>query len=218
MDRKQMMDALHQHKIVAILRGVPEAKVVKTAQALAEGGIRMMEVTFPQEDPAGEVETLSSIRQLCAQLHGSIHVGAGTVLTKRQAEAAHQAGASFIVTPNTDPELITYAVSLGLSVFPGAFTPTEIVAAYCAGASAVKVFPAGVLGPGYIKAVRAPLAHIPLIAVGNVDADNMGSVLAAGVMAVGLGGSLVDRRMIAVEDYGALAQLAEVYVKALINE
>ena len=127
----------------------------------------------------------------------------------------YDAGGRFLVTPATQPEIIRMGKALGLGLFPGAFTPTEILAAYEAGADGVKVFPASALGPSYIKAVRAPLSHIPLLAVGGINEKNAAEFLRAGCVGLGVGGSLVNKQWIADGEWDKITALAKEYVKAI---
>jgi len=142
-------------------------------------------------------------------------VGAGTVIREEQLDMASEAGAEYIITPNTNVELIRKVKEYGLLSFPGAFTPSEIVEAYNAGADAVKVFPVGNLGPAYIKAVKAPLSHIPLMAVGGVNEKNAADFMAAGCCGIGVGGNLVNKNWIEAGEWDKIIALAKEYRKAV---
>ena len=144
-------------------------------------------------------------------------VGAGTVIRPEQVSMTYNAGGRYLVTPTTQPEIIRMGKALGLGLFPGALTPTEILTAYNAGADAVKVFPASVLGPAYIKAVRAPLSHIPLMAVGGVDEKNAAAFMQAGCVGLGIGGRLVNRAWIEAGEWDKITALAKEIRKA-VNE
>ena len=141
-----------------------------------------------------------------------MRIGAGTVLDLGQAKEAVAAGAEYIISPNLDEEVVYYGVEKGVDVWPGTMTPTEIVRAYKAGASAVKVFPLASLGVNYLKEIRAPLNHIPMIATGGVNLQNIRSVLDAGAVAVGLGGNLVNKQLIQEGKFDELAKLAQAFV------
>jgi len=143
---------------------------------------------------------------------GRMRIGAGTVLDLGQAKEAVAAGAEYIISPNLDEEVVYYGVEKGVDVWPGTMTPTEIVRAYKAGASAVKVFPLASLGVNYLKEIRAPLNHIPMIATGGVNLQNIRSVLDAGAVAVGLGGNLVNKQLIQEGKFDELAKLAQAFV------
>ncbi|CAI6085901.1 bifunctional 4-hydroxy-2-oxoglutarate aldolase/2-dehydro-3-deoxy-phosphogluconate aldolase [Cohnella sp. JJ-181] len=204
-EQSELMKSLAESKIVAIIRGIPEDKGDATAEALAEGGIVFLEVTLNTD---GALGMISRFRE---RYEGRMRIGAGTVLDLGQAKEAAAAGAAYIISPNLDLEVVRFGVEQGIEVWPGTMTPTEIVAAYKAGASAVKVFPLGSLGVGYLKEVRAPLNHIPMVATGGVNLQNIRSVLDAGAVAVGLGGNLVDKKLVADGDFKALAKLARSY-------
>ncbi|MBR4887807.1 MAG: bifunctional 4-hydroxy-2-oxoglutarate aldolase/2-dehydro-3-deoxy-phosphogluconate aldolase [Clostridia bacterium] len=203
---------IEENRIVAILRKVPLAKAEKTAEALVAGGIRLLEITFDQKAETPE-NTLRSI-ELAAKRFPEIAVGAGTVMTPEQARLAKEAGASFILAPNTNVAVIQKAKELGLGAVPGAMTPTEIAAAYEAGADVVKLFPAGDLGIGYLKAVRAPINHIPLIAVGGVDHKNLADFIRAGAIGAGIGSNIVNNQLIAEDRFDELTKLARLYMEA----
>ncbi|WP_425997517.1 2-dehydro-3-deoxy-6-phosphogalactonate aldolase [Caulobacter sp. DWR1-3-2b1] len=171
--------------IVAILRGVKPDEVVAIAGALVEAGVRAIEVPLNSPDP------LESIKRLCAAYGHVALCGAGTVLTPKAVDDVAGVGGKLIVTPNTDPEVIARAVTLGLTVMPGFATPSEAFAAVKAGARALKLFPAGTFGPSHIKAVRDVLPKDVLVyAVGGVGAANIEPWRAAGVAGIGVGGEL----------------------------
>lgn len=210
-----ILQQVQKNRMIAIVRGLEPEHMLKLAAALHKGGISMMEVTFSQDKPEQWMNTAKAIQAIAAKFKEEITVGAGTVLSLEQLNMAKTAGAQFIVSPNADTEIIRETKKLGLVSFPGALTPTEIMAAHKAGADAVKVFPAGNLGPGYIKAIRAPLSHIPLLAVGGVDADNCGAFLKAGCVGVGVGGSLVNKQWIEAGEFDKITELAKVFVQNL---
>ena len=213
---KQEAVAFHdRYKITAIARRIPSDRIADAAAALYEGGIRLLEITFDQADPAHLTKTPAAIRAVRERMGDRMLIGAGTVLTTVQARAAADAGASFMLAPNTDPEVIRCANDLGLVTFPGAMTPTEIAAAYNAGADYVKVFPAGALGVDYIKAILGPISHVPMTAVGGITLNNMNAFLAAGMKGVGIGSNLVSRKLIEDGDYEGLTALAAGYASQL---
>jgi 2-dehydro-3-deoxyphosphogluconate aldolase/(4S)-4-hydroxy-2-oxoglutarate aldolase len=169
---------------MAILRGPDPSEVERLARILVEGGIRCLEVTLTTP------RALDLIGRLRADLAASVTIGAGTVITGAQAHEAVNAGAQFLVSPSTDVEVIGIGLASGTPCYPGAWTPTEIVEAWRAGACAVKLFPAATGGPAHLRQVRQPLPDIPLIAVGGVDPDNAREYLRAGAVAVGIGTGL----------------------------
>ena len=160
-------------------------------------------------------ETAENIRMLAEHFKGRMFVGAGTVLTEKQVELTAQAGGKFIISPDTCPPVIQKTRELGLVSMPGALTPTEIQAAHKAGADFVKLFPITSFGTGYVKAVKAPLSHIKLLAVGGVDENNMQDYLKAGVSGFGVGSNIIDKKMLDAEDWSGITALAEKYVSVL---
>jgi len=210
---EHIIQAIERHKIIVIMRGLPNEQIIPVTEALCEGGIRLIEVTFDQSDPNCLARTGSAIQAIAETFEGRMHVGAGTVLTTQQAEVAHASGATFIVSPNTDPEVIRHTVELGMVSIPGALTPSEIVLAYHSGAKFVKLFPGGDFGPGYVKAICAPISHIPLLVVGGVNADNMQAFLNAGAKGIGVGSNIVDKKLIESGSYAELTALAKTYTQ-----
>jgi 2-dehydro-3-deoxyphosphogluconate aldolase/(4S)-4-hydroxy-2-oxoglutarate aldolase len=172
--------------VVAIARGVSPEVAPIVAEALVAGGVGAFEITL--NDPLDRA--LRGIEAVAARSSG-LEVGAGTVLTIEAAQAAIDAGATFLVMPHIDPELVAWAAARRIPTLPGAATPTEILVAWRAGAAAVKVFPASSLGPAFLREVRGPLPDIPLVPTGGVTADTAGAFIAAGAIAVGLGSWLV---------------------------
>lgn len=206
---------VREKKVIAIVRGLSKEHMLGLSEALYAGGIDLVEVTFHQARPDTWADTAAAIRQIATEMQGRILPGAGTVMTEEQLELAYEAGAQYIITPNTNPALIEKTKAKGLCCFPGAFSPSEITTAYNAGADAVKVFPAGQLGPAYIKAVRAPLSHIPMMAVGGINEKNVADFMAAGCIGVGVGGNLVNKEWIEKGQWQDITDLAAAYRKAV---
>lgn len=204
-----LLDRLKAEKIIAILRGVPKEQGKAVAEALSLGGIVFAEVTLNTE---GALGMISSWRETFGE---RMKIGAGTVLDLEEAKEAVRAGAEYLVSPNLDEAVVAYALEQGIAVFPGAMTPTEIVKAWKAGATAVKVFPMASLGVGYLKEITAPLDRIPLIATGGVRLDNIHGFLEAGATAVGLGGCLVNPALIREKRYETITQNAADMVGAV---
>jgi 2-dehydro-3-deoxyphosphogluconate aldolase/(4S)-4-hydroxy-2-oxoglutarate aldolase len=175
--RPRLPKPILEGRIIAIARHLHPDRAGPLAEALAKGGIQVLEVTMDSPDPATAI----------ANAAGTLTVGAGTVMNPDQAEQALAAGASFVVSPHTSLALIEWGCDHGVVVIPGAFTPTEIVAAFAAGASAVKVFPISVGGERLIREIRGPLPHIPLIPSGGVSIETGPGLLAAGATAIGVG-------------------------------
>ncbi len=207
-----ILERIYEGKIIAILRGLSLEDTLMTAEAIRDGGIRLIEIPFDQTKPLSvTTDKISGVREK----FDDVFVGAGTVLTVEQVRAAHEAGASYIITPTTNEDVIREAKALEMVAMPGAMTPTEIEKCYVAGADIVKIFPSDNLGVSYIKAVRGPLSYIPLAAVGGVNLDNIRDFFAAGVCCVGIGGNIVNKKMISEGNFAGIRELAEAYVKKL---
>lgn len=206
-----VLEKIRQSKVVAIVRGVSSGDIIPTVQALLDGGICCVEVTFNQKDAAASEDTLKSIRMIKEHFGDQVAVGAGTVMSVKNVIDAAQAGAAYMISPNTNIEVIRKTKELGLVSIPGAMTPSEAVAAYEAGADIVKLFPAGELGTGYIKALTSPLNHIPFTAVGGVNEKNAADFIAAGAIGVGVGGNLVNKKLIAEGRFDEITRLASEY-------
>lgn len=182
---------------------------------MLKGGISLLEVTYNHESAASVSDTLKSLKLIAKEFSNDVSLGVGTVLTSKQAEDAVDSGAQYIISPNTDVSVIKKTKELGKISIPGAFTPSEMVLAYYSGADIVKLFPAGILGTKYIKAVLAPLSHIPVIAVGGIDADNAVEFIKAGAIGVGIGGSLVDVKAVYEGDYEKITRVAKEYLSKI---
>ncbi|UOE94943.1 bifunctional 4-hydroxy-2-oxoglutarate aldolase/2-dehydro-3-deoxy-phosphogluconate aldolase [Alkalihalobacillus sp. LMS39] len=200
------LERLKDKKIVAIIRGIAYEDGIQTAEALLAGGVTLLEITLNND---GALKLISECKD---QYAGKLCVGAGTVLNLDMAKEAVAAGAEYIVSPNLDEKVIDYGLSAGVDVWPGTMTPTEIVRAYEAGASAVKVFPVGALGVNYVKDIRGPLGHIPMMVTGGVNVDNINDFFHAGAIAVGLGGNLVNKQLIKEKKYNDITNLAKQFL------
>ncbi|MFB7638767.1 bifunctional 4-hydroxy-2-oxoglutarate aldolase/2-dehydro-3-deoxy-phosphogluconate aldolase [Peribacillus butanolivorans] len=207
-----ILEALKREKIIAILRNVSEKNLDETAKALNRGGIRLIEVTMNSEG------ALQAINRWKSLFSNEMIIGAGTVLNLQMAKEAISAGADFLITPNLDEEVVSYSIDQGVVIWPGVMTPSEMVRAWEAGAEAIKLFPAGLLGIDYIKDVKGPLDSIPIIATGGVNLQNIKTFLEAGVLGVGLGSSLVDKKLIEENRFDDLTNLARKYVTAVNQE
>jgi len=213
------MDDLKQavlaSRVIVILRGIELGDMVNTAQALYDGGVRLIEVTFDPRGEHGGERTLRAIALLRERFSGRLHVGAGTVLSVRNVEDAVRAGAQYLISPNVDGRVIERTKQLGALSVPGAMTPSEAVAAHAFGADFVKLFPANLLGPAYLKAVCAPLPHIPFLAVGGIDESNARDYILAGACGVGVGGSLVSPETVRRGEYSRMRERAARIVDAV---
>ncbi len=177
------LEQLRNTGVVAVIRAASADAAVAMSHALVRGGVTGIEITF---STPGAPDAIARARK---ELPTAL-VGAGTVLNDAELNAAIDAGASFLVSPHTDEALLRAAQAKQVPFLAGALTPTEVVRAYAAGATCVKLFPGSAVGPSYLKALRGPLPHIPLMPTGGVDEKNIGEWLAAGAVAVGMGGSL----------------------------
>lgn len=202
---------IEKHKVIAICRRVYGEDLLRLAEALSAGGVKLIEVTFDQSDPACLEKTAHSMEMLRSHLEGAIRFGAGTVLTTAQVEAARVAGGEYIISPNTDPEVITHTKALGMVSIPGAMTPTEILAAHKYGADFVKLFPASDLGLSYMKAISAPISHVKLLATGGVTEENFCAYLQAGFIGAGVSGRLCDKNQIAGKNFQELTRRARAF-------
>lgn len=200
-------------RIIAIIRGFGVDTCLRLAEAYAKGGIRLVEVAFAQKSPETWKDTASAIKAIRERFGGEVRAGAGTVLAEEQLSMCEQAGGEYMIAPNVKPALVRECVRRGLVAMPGALTPSEAVDAWEAGASFVKIFPAGSLGPGYVKAIRAPLAHIPFLAVGGVGPDNIADFMRAGCAGAGVGGNLTNKEWIAAGEWDRIADVARQLVE-----
>ncbi len=207
----QVLKKLNDCPIIAILRGIAPEYMEDTVMALYRGGIRMVEITFDQRSSTRLQDTGRSIRAIRSMALDDLLVGAGTVLSVEEVEAAAQAGASFVLSPNVNADVIRAAVQAGMEAIPGAMTPTEIEYSYRCGASLVKLFPAGTLGVSYLRAVTAPLSHVPILVVGDITTDNLTDFLKAGARGAGIGSNLANPKLAANRDFDAITRLAQTY-------
>jgi 2-dehydro-3-deoxyphosphogluconate aldolase/(4S)-4-hydroxy-2-oxoglutarate aldolase len=209
MSNQFWLSQLQQHRAIAVIRAPKMGWGEQMALAVASGGMHLIEITW-NSDRAGEL-----ISQLRSQLPDCV-IGTGTLFNVQQLKEAIAAGAQFLFTPHTDPEMIQAALGADTPIIPGALTPTEIVTAWNHGASCVKVFPVQVLGgTNYIKSLQGPLGHIPLIPTGGVTLENAQEFLQVGAVAVGLSGELFPPNLIKQGNWQAIAQQANHLVSKL---
>jgi 2-dehydro-3-deoxyphosphogluconate aldolase / (4S)-4-hydroxy-2-oxoglutarate aldolase len=195
--------------IVAVVRAPDPAGLVDVIRALAAGGVTVAEVTLTVPN------ALDVIREARKAVGTGVLLGAGTVLDPETCRAALLAGAEFIVSPTVNLDVIRLCKRYDKLVMPGAFTPTEILTAWEAGADIVKVFPAEVVGPPFFKAMRGPLPQIRLMPTGGVDLNTAADFLKAGACCLGIGSQLVDPKLVAAKDYDKLRELAGRYVEVV---
>ncbi len=213
--RKQVIETIEKEKLIVIVRGVEKEKLLSLCEAMYQGGIRLLEITYDASGKVTSEETAENIRMLADAFVGRMYIGAGTVLTEAQVELTKNAGGSFIISPNTKEAVIRKTVELGMVSMPGALTSTEIEAAHEYGADFVKLFPITNFGPDYVKAVKAPLSHIKLTAVGGINEENIPVYLKAGVSGFGIGTNIVNKKLIEAEDWAAITALAKKYVEVV---
>lgn len=195
--------------VVAVIRAKSKDQLVGITTALLEGGVPSIEVTMSTPN------AIEGIAQLAAKFGDRAIVGVGTVLDAATARQAIAAGAQFVVSPITDPDMIATTLEAGKVCIPGAFTPTEIYRAYKLGADVVKVFPSTSLGPTFFKDILAPLPQLKLTPTGGVDQKNAGAWIKAGAVCVGAGSSLVSKDALAKNDWSAIAWAAKTFVDAI---
>lgn len=207
--RVDVTRAIEQHGVVAVIRLKDPDRLRGVVDALAEGGVRALEVTMTVP------RAIEMIGQLAPTLPPGFLLGAGTVLDSETARLAILAGARFVVSPVFRPEVIAICHRYDVAAMPGCFTPTEILAAWEAGADVVKVFPATALGPGFFKDVRGPLPQVKLMPTGGVSLTNAGDWIRAGAVAVGVGTALLDAKAIAAGDFGVITTNARTIVASV---
>ena len=203
MSRSRITSCIEEHGVVAVIRLEDPAVLRSVVDALAAGGVRVLEVTMTVP------HAVALIREIAPTLPPDVVIGAGTVLDPATAREAIDAGARFVVAPVFRRAVMDECHHHDVAALPGCFTPTEILDAWDAGADIVKVFPATSLGPTFVKDVRAPLPQIKLMPTGGVSLENAGDWLRAGAVAVGVGSALVDRHAVAARDFSSITRRAE---------
>ena len=195
--------------VIAVLRTDSPGQLVSAANALAEGGIVSVEVTMTTPG------ALDVVREAVKELKENAIIGVGSVLDAQTARAAILAGAEFVVSPILDPDMILLVNRYGKVSIPGAFTPTEILEAWEAGADAVKIFPASLGGPDYLKAIKGPLPQVKLVPTGGVTLENAGDFIKAGAEMIAAGGNLAPPKEIKLGQFDAITGRARKYVEAV---
>lgn len=209
MTKLEQMQRIEACGIVAIIRANSSNELIEAAVAIQTGGVDVIEITMTTPD------ALRVINEVSTRLGDAVLVGVGSVLDEETARAAMLAGAEFVVSPVTKPDVIDICNRYGKVVIPGAFTPTEILMAWETGADYVKVFPASGVGSSYIKDIKAPLPQIPLIPTGGINADNAAEFIQAGASALGVGSSLVSNTLIESGDFALLTERAKNLIDAV---
>jgi len=212
-DKNRALRFLHENCIVAVVRADGGGDdLVRAVEAVAEGGVHCIELTMTTPGALKAMEL--AVKRLAS---ADILLGVGTVLDADTCRIAILSGAQFVVTPTVAPGVAKMARRYGIPVALGAFTPTEVLAAWDAGADIVKVFPASVGGPEYIKAIKGPLPQIPLLPTGGVEIDNVAAFIKAGAFALGVGGNLVSKKLLDAKDYAGLTKNARAFADAVAN-
>lgn len=206
MNQAGSVELVRSSGVIAIMRAKSSDQLLQAAEAVCAGGVRIIEVTMTTPGALGVIET--AVRQFGRD----VLFGAGTVLDAESARAAILAGAGFIVSPGFDAATVALCRRYSIPAFPGAYTPTEIIAAWQAGAAMVKIFPASVGGPGFIKALKAPLPQVEMVPTGGVEIDNTAAFIRAGAAAVGVGNSLIDPKLLDARDFAALTARARSFL------
>jgi len=213
--REKVIERIEREKIITIVRGVKSDKLIPLAEAMYNGGIRLLEITYSANGSTSDEETADNIEMLSKHFGDRMFIGAGTVITEKQVELTKKAGGTFVISPDTYDAVINKTRELEMVSMPGALTPSEIQSAHRCGADFVKMFPITNLGIEYVKAVKAPLSHIKLLAVGGINENNMADYLNAGVCGFGIGSNIVSKKLINAGDYGAITDLAKKYTKVI---
>jgi 2-dehydro-3-deoxyphosphogluconate aldolase/(4S)-4-hydroxy-2-oxoglutarate aldolase len=211
MEKKQVIEAIIDCGIVAVVRAESSELALRAVEAALAGGVNAIEVTFTVPG------ALEVIRTLSKEVSSDVILGAGTVLEPQTALDAVDAGARFIVSPNVNLATIEAAKSKGVAVFPGAFTPTEVLTAWQAGGDIIKIFPANVVGPSYFKDLHGPFPNIPLMPTGGVDLSTARTWLEHGAIALGVGGALIDRKLLKEGNFGEITERAKKF-REIVNE
>jgi len=206
--KSEIISLLTDPGIIAVVRAQKQEQVIPLSEALIAGGVIAIEITMTTPN------AIAAIRDAREKLGERALIGVGTVLDAKVCREAIEAGAEFVVTPICRTEFVAIARAADRPIMLGAYTPTEAQIAHEAGADFIKIFPADTLGPGYIKALRAPLPHLKIVPTGGVDVHNVGDFFKAGCAAVGVGGSMVTAKMLQEGDWAGLTTMAEEFVKA----
>ena len=212
-----IVEYIEKHKIICICRKIYGEELLRLAHAMYDGGIRLMEVTFDQADPEAVKKTAQAIELLRSEFNDTMHFGAGTVLTQEQVRAAKAAGAEYIISPNTNVDIIHLTKELGMASIPGAMSPSEILCAHDAGADFVKLFPTVRLGLAYFKDILGPISHVKILGTGGLNEENLGDYLKLGMVGAGISGRLVDKSVREAGDYATLSARAAAFV-AIANQ
>ncbi|MBE6650601.1 MAG: bifunctional 4-hydroxy-2-oxoglutarate aldolase/2-dehydro-3-deoxy-phosphogluconate aldolase [Ruminococcaceae bacterium] len=213
--REKVISLIEEAKIITIVRGVASDKLIPLVKAMYDGGIRLVECTYDASGKKSDEAVASDIKALADTFGDKMAIGAGTVMTEKQVELTKKAGGSFIISPDTNKEIIEKTVELGLVSIPGALTPSEVAMAHRYGADFIKVFPVDLFGSKYIKTLKAPLSNVKLLAVNGISDSNIREYLDAGASGVGVGSGIVNKDMIQSDNFEGITKLAQKYAEKI---
>ena len=214
-DRNLTLRAMEEKKIIVILRNYTNDQLLHIVDALAKGGIGLVEITFDQKGTISNKSIASQIDMLSRTYHHCMHIGAGTVMTTEQVELAHSAGAEYIISPDCYEPVIHRTQELGMLSIPGCYTPTEAANAARWGADFVKIFPNSEVRISYLKNIMVPLSHIRFLAVGGVDEISLPKYLEIGVSGFGIATAIVDRTSVEQKNWEKITENARKYMKLI---
>ncbi len=211
-NKQETLQTLKDTGVVAVIRADKAEDLVDVGRALREGGVKFIEITMTVPDALSVIEKATTALQ-----NEDVYIGAGTVLDSETARLAMLAGANYIVSPVFRPDVVATCKRYSVAVMPGAMTPTEVLAAWEAGADVVKIFPAGVGGPQFFKDLKGPFPYIEIMPTGAVNRETAPKFIKAGACAIGVGGELVGKPLIAAKDFAAITKNALDFV-AIVQE
>lgn len=209
MAKEDTLNRIRELGLLAVLRGPSSEETIRIVDALVEGGVTGIEVTFTTPN------ALDVVAELDGKFEDEILIGMGTLTRPEDVAGAKAAGAKFLVSPMFEPELVQAMTSSGLPVMIGALTPSEVFQAYQAGSDVVKVFPGSLTGPGYIKALHGPFPNIPLVPTGGVDIENIPAWFEAGAFAVGAGSQLCPKDLVKSGQFGEISRIAREFIRVV---
>lgn len=215
--KQEILKFIEENKIIAICRGTYGDDLIKLVDALYKGGIKLVEVTFDQNDPDCIYKTSTAIKFLHDKFGSDIGIGVGTVVKIEQVIAAEKAGAQYIISPNVNTDIIKLTNKFDMVSIPGAMTASEILSAHFAGADFVKIFPAGTLGLNYVKDIMGPINNVKLIATAGITPDNIDAFFKLGFVGAGISSYLTDKKLIAEGKFDVLCKHAEELVQIVKN-
>jgi 2-dehydro-3-deoxyphosphogluconate aldolase/(4S)-4-hydroxy-2-oxoglutarate aldolase len=209
LSKEEITNKVKEYGVLAVIRGPSSELTIKMVNALIAGGVKGIEITYSTPQAA------SVVRNLAERYGAEILLGMGTLTRPEQAEEVTRAGATFLVSPICQVELVIAMLDTGLAVMTGALTPSEVFQAYTLGSSIVKIFPGSLTGPGYIKALRGPFPYIPMMPTGGVSLENIGEWFAAGAVAVGAGSELCPTQLAQAGEFDKISANARRFVEAI---